>query len=69
MKKIRLNITDFKTIIDNDYYYVDKSLLIKDVLNEKVVFRRNRDSSQVEVHIRIDNAWNPHHNDRDQQDQ
>ncbi|OUQ05193.1 hypothetical protein B5E92_12315, partial [Erysipelatoclostridium sp. An15] len=38
MKKIRLNITDFKTIIDNDYYYVDKSLLIKDVLNEKVVF-------------------------------
>lgn len=38
MKKIRLNITDFKTIIDNNYYYVDKSLLIKDVLNEKVVF-------------------------------
>ena len=38
-------------------------------LNEKVVFRRNRDSSQVEVHIRIDNARNPHHNDRDQQDQ
>lgn len=38
MKKRKPNITDFKTFIDNNYYYVDKSLLIKDLLNKKVVF-------------------------------
>ena len=34
MKKIPLGITDFQEIIDNDFYYVDKTLLIKSILSE-----------------------------------
>ena len=36
-------------------------------LNEKIVFRSDLDTSQIEVHICIDNTWNPHHNDGNQQ--
>ena len=37
MKKIMTGTEDFKKIIDNQYYYVDKSHLIEDVLNNEVV--------------------------------
>jgi len=32
MKKLPVGISDFKKIIEEDYYYVDKSLLIKDIV-------------------------------------
>jgi len=35
MKKFPINISDFKELIQGDYYYVDKSLLIKDILDCK----------------------------------
>ncbi len=31
MKKLPIDISDYKKLIDGDYYYVDKTLLIKDV--------------------------------------
>ena len=37
MKIIPVGIEDFKEIKDRECYYVDKSMLIKDVLQEKVV--------------------------------
>lgn len=37
MKRLPIGIENFKELITNDYYYVDKTLLIKDVCNEKVV--------------------------------
>ena len=33
MKRIPIGFSDFKAVIENDYYYVDKTLLIKEVLN------------------------------------
>ena len=33
MKKIPIGISDFKNIIDNNFYYIDKTLLIKDILD------------------------------------
>ena len=36
MKQIPIGIENFKELIDKDYYYVDKTLFIKEVLNEKV---------------------------------
>lgn len=33
MKKLPIGISDFKKIIENDYYYVDKTLLIKEILD------------------------------------
>lgn len=33
MKKLSIGIDDFKKIIDHDMYYVDKSLLIKDIID------------------------------------
>ena len=35
MKKIALGHSDFKTLIDNDDYFVDKSLLIKELLEDR----------------------------------
>lgn len=32
MKKLPLGLSDFKTVIEDNYYYVDKSLLIKELL-------------------------------------
>ena len=32
MKKLPIGISDYKEIIENNYYYVDKTLLIKDIL-------------------------------------
>jgi hypothetical protein len=35
MKRLPIGISNFKTIISNDYYYVDKTLLIKELLDKK----------------------------------
>lgn len=32
-KKIPLGVSDFKKLIQNDYYYIDKSLLLKEILD------------------------------------
>lgn len=37
MKSISTGIENFKELLDNDYYYVDKTQIINDVLKEKVV--------------------------------
>ena len=37
MKKIPIGIENFKEIIDKNYYFIDKSLLIQDVIDEKIV--------------------------------
>lgn len=34
MKKIAIGTSDFKTLIDEDYYYVDKSLFIKEIIDD-----------------------------------
>ena len=36
MKMLPIGIENFKELIDNKYYYVDKTALIKDVSSEKV---------------------------------
>ena len=36
MKHIPIGIESFKELIDGEYYYVDKTLFIKDVCKEKV---------------------------------
>ena len=33
MKNLPIGIHDFKKIIDGDYFYIDKSLLIKEILD------------------------------------
>ena len=38
MKKIPVGIANFKEMIDDQYYYIDKTELINDVMNEKLVF-------------------------------
>lgn len=45
MKKIPIGVSDFKTLHDNDCYFVDKSLLIKDIIDdgaEVILFTRPR---------------------------
>lgn len=37
MKKIPVGIANFKEMIDDQYYYIDKTELINDVMNEKLV--------------------------------
>ena len=37
MKKIPIGIENFKEMIDDQYYYIDKTELINDVMNEKLV--------------------------------
>lgn len=32
-RKLPIGISDFKRVIDDNYYYVDKSLLIKDLID------------------------------------
>ncbi len=36
MKKIPIGIENFKQLIDNNYYYIDKSCYIKEIINESV---------------------------------
>ena len=38
MKQIPIGIENFKELIDKDYYYVDKTLFISDVLKERLLF-------------------------------
>lgn len=38
MKNILININDFKKLIDRNGYYIDKTLLIDDVLDKKITF-------------------------------
>ena len=38
MKRISTGIENFKELLDNNYYYVDKTMLIEDVLRDKVIF-------------------------------
>ncbi|WP_296875559.1 AAA family ATPase [Thomasclavelia sp.] len=38
MKKLGIEIEDFKTMIDDNYYYVDKTMWIKEVLQQKITF-------------------------------
>ena len=38
MRRLPIGIENFKELIDKDYYYVDKTEFIQDVLNENVVF-------------------------------
>ncbi len=33
-KPIPIGVEDFKRIIDRDYYFVDKTLLIKDIIDD-----------------------------------
>ena len=42
MKKIPIGIENFKEMIDDQYYYIDKTELINDVMNEKLVLYTNR---------------------------
>ena len=37
MKRISTGIENFKELLDNNYYYVDKTKLIEDVLSDKVM--------------------------------
>ena len=37
MKRIPVGIENFKEMIDDQYYYIDKTELINDVMNEKLV--------------------------------
>ena len=43
MKLIPAGIENFKEMIDKNAYYVDKTNLIIDVLNEQVVFCKDRE--------------------------
>jgi hypothetical protein len=45
MKEIPIGISDFKTLRENDYFYVDKSLFIKDIaknVGKTLLFTRPR---------------------------
>lgn len=37
MKKLPVGLSDFKQVIEDDYYYVDKSLLIKEIVDQGAV--------------------------------
>ncbi len=37
MKKIPLSIDNYKELIDKGYYYIDKSLLIKDIVDGPLI--------------------------------
>ncbi|WP_455677760.1 AAA family ATPase [Sharpea azabuensis] len=38
MKRIPTGIENFKTLIDKNAYYIDKTNFISEVLNEKILF-------------------------------
>ena len=42
MKKIPIGVSDYKNLVDGDYYYVDKTLLIGDILNSGAVVLMTR---------------------------
>lgn len=37
MKTIPIGKDDFKKVIDGKYYYVDKTMIIQDILKEEVI--------------------------------
>ncbi|MFR7592539.1 MAG: AAA family ATPase [Longibaculum sp.] len=37
MKNIPVGIENFKELIDNNYYYIDKTHFISEIINEKLV--------------------------------
>ena len=37
MKRLPIGVENFKTMVDKDFYYVDKTSFIQDVLNEEVI--------------------------------
>lgn len=48
MKQINTEINDFKELLDNDCYYVDKTILIEDVLSDKVMwYTRSKGSGKT----------------------
>ena len=38
MKRLPIGVEDFKKMIDKNFYYIDKTDFINDVLHEEVVF-------------------------------
>ena len=43
LKKVPIGIEDFKEIIDNDFYYIDKTLMLRDILDSgSVLFNFTR---------------------------
>ena len=43
MKRLPIGVEDFKELVDHQYYCIDKTMFIQDVLNEKVVlYTRSR---------------------------
>ena len=44
MKRISTGTENFKELIDNNYYYVDKTMLIEDVISDKVMMYTRRRS-------------------------
>ena len=40
MKRVPIGVEDFKELISNNYY-VDKSELIKDIINDKKIYYAN----------------------------
>ena len=48
MKKIALGNSDFKTLIEDDRYFVDKTLLIKEILE---------DSAQYNIDCKTKTFW------------
>ena len=43
MKRISTGIENFKELLDNNYYYVDKTMLIKDALSDKVTLIQDQE--------------------------
>ncbi|RJV82317.1 hypothetical protein DWW36_20095, partial [Erysipelotrichaceae bacterium AF15-26LB] len=37
MKRLPIGVENFKEIMENNYYYIDKTDFINDICNEKVV--------------------------------
>ena len=37
MRRLPIGIEDFKELIDKEYYYVDKTMFIKDVYNLSLI--------------------------------
>lgn len=55
MKKIPIGIENFKELIDKDYYFMDKSMLIQNIMDEKI------NIVQLEVMIKILGKKNIYH--------
>ena len=36
-KAVPVGVEDFKTLVDKDYFFIDKTLLIKDIIDEGAI--------------------------------